>query len=70
MPITQDQLRALTDSDWQALLALIQAEGVRRDTLASSVSQVTQITQTYVAAGGDPAALVTAVTDVGTPPTA
>ncbi len=70
MSITADQLTALSDDDWRSLVALVQAEGARRDTLASSVSQVTQITQTYVAAGGDSAALVTAVTDASKEPTA
>lgn len=61
MTIDTTTFPTLSDADWQTVTAAVMAEIQRRNTLSAAVQSVTDTTRQYVDAGGDSAALVTAV---------
>lgn len=55
------EVKALADADFNTLLNSMFAEQQRRQTLASTPSQITTAAQQFMAAGGDFATLTTAL---------
>lgn len=63
MTIDTTALATLSDADWATVTAAIMQEIQRRNTLSAAVQSVSDTTQQYIQAGGDSAALVSAVQD-------
>ncbi|WP_218957651.1 carbohydrate-binding protein [Actinomyces faecalis] len=65
--ITEDQFRAMTDEQWQALWDAVLVESGRRQTLASAPGQAERIAADYLDArdGSQPEATEEALADVG-----
>ncbi len=71
MTIDLDTLPTVSDADWSTVTSAVMQEIQRRNTLSAAVQDVTATTQQYIQAGGDSAALVSAVQQAaaGTPET-